>query len=344
MAFMHQELNDMQYIQAPAAVATPYIQHQTEDGITECYGTTAPSDAATGYAPGCVFWDLSNGARYINEGTAASADFNQVVTTENIDSVVTASDVVDHVDATELSSTAAGTGPSPLIWDEAAVLSTILNPTDNFYFFDDFLGQIDATTGDGWTLTQSNGTGTISGLATDQGGVLVVNSAGSTADDSINAQLTNCLFKPAAGTTIRFEARVNMTDATQQFYLGLAGVDTSLLASGAVDDTVDKCGFFHHAASTDNKISSICSRTSTEDATADVAANVDNTYVKLGFVIDGLTSVKFYVNGALVETGTTTAAIPNAVMCLSAFAGYESAAGVMHIDWVRILQEGGRAT
>jgi hypothetical protein len=135
-----------------------------------------------------------------------------------------------------------------------------------------------------------------------------------------------------------------MTDATQQFFIGLAGVDTTLMASGALDDVVDKAGFYHEAASTDDKISSVCSRTSTDDKTADVAANADNTYVKLGFVIDGLDSVTFYVNGVAVETGTTANTIPNAVMCLSFFAGYEGAAGVMHVDWVRILQEGGRAS
>lgn len=334
MGFPHKDLQDMDYIPAPAGLSTPRTMYASEDGIVLCYGTAVPADAATGYAPGCEFVDVSSGARYVNEGTSASADFNKVNTTAN---------VVAAIEDNQLSGTAAGAGPSPLIWDDSKVLEVLLDPTAGFYYFDDFLGQIDATTGDGWTLTQSNATGVISGLTTDQGGVLVVNSAGSTADDSINAQLTNCLFKPAAGVTIRFEARVNMTDASQQFFLGLAGVDTTLLASGAIDDTVDKCGFFHHAASTDNKISSICSRTSTEDATADVAANADNTYVKLGFVINGLTSVTFYVNGVAVETGTTTAAIPNAVMCLSAFAGYESAAGVMHIDWVRILQEGGRA-
>ncbi|MBW2604705.1 MAG: hypothetical protein JRE28_10395 [Deltaproteobacteria bacterium] len=335
MAFQYKELEDMEHIPAPAGIAAPKTQHATEDGKTLVYGTTVPTDAATGYAPGCEFIDVDNGARYLNEGTSASADFNQESTTAN---------VVAAIEGSQLSGTAAGVGPSPLIWDNAKLLEVMLDPTAGFYYFNDYMGEIDTATGSGFTLTQSNSTGTISGLATDQGGALVVTSAGSTADDSLNVQLTNCLVKPAAGVTIRFEARLNMLDATQQYYVGLAGVVTALLASGAIDDTVDKAGFFHHAASTDNKISSICSRADEDDATADVAANADGTYVKLGMVIDGVTSVKFYVNGVLVETGETALAIPNAVMCLSLFAGYEGAAGVMHVDWVRILQEGGRAT
>jgi len=323
LGFIHHNM-----IPSDAGVANVQVVWRTEDGITNAYGKTVPTDGASGYAVGCIFHHVdgaSGSALYINEGTGTSCVFKPIATAD-------------------LSGSAAGAGPSPLIWDDSKVLQAMLDPTLGFMFFDDFLGQIDATTGDGWTLTQSNSTGTISGLATDQGGVLVCTSAGSGADDSLNAQLKNCLFKPAAGVTIRFEARVNMGDATQQYFLGLAGVSTAILAAGAIEDTVDKCGFFHVAASTDDKISSITSRTSADDATVDVADNADNTYVKLGFVIDGLTSVKFYVNGVLVETGTTAAAIPNAVMCLTLFAGYETAAATMHIDWIRILQEGGRAS
>jgi len=135
--------------------------------------------------------------------------------------------------------------------------------------------------------------GSIAGDATAQGGVLTVTSAtGDSADDGINAQLKNCMFKPAAGVKIWFEARVKMSDATQQYFIGLAGVDTTLIASGVLDDVVDKCGFYHEAASTDNKISAVSSR---------------------------LTS------------------------CLSAVAQYESADGVMSVDWVKIAQEGGRS-
>lgn len=320
-----------------AGVATPRTVWKTEDGIEDCRGTTVPTDASEGYAPGCDFRDITNGAKYINEGTKASADFNKVLTTTQ------ASTIVSQVDASELSGTAAGTGPSPLIWDGSEWLQTLLDPTDRFGYFNDFMGEIDVTSADGWTLTQVDTKGSIYGDPAAAGGVIIFSSAtGDSADDGLNAQLKNCMVKPAAGVTIRFEARVKVSDATQQWFFGLAGADTTLIASGVLDDVVDKAGFFHHAAGTDDKVSSVVSRTSTEDITADVADVVDDTWMKIGFVLDGLTSVKFYVNGVLVETGTTTAALPNAVMCLSAVAQYESADELLSVDWVRILSEGGR--
>lgn len=42
-------------------------------------GATVPSDATAGYAKGCIFIDTDGGAGttlYVNEGTAASCDFN----------------------------------------------------------------------------------------------------------------------------------------------------------------------------------------------------------------------------------------------------------------------------
>jgi len=348
MAFQYKELEDMESIPAPAGTATPRSQHVTEDGKTLVYGTTAPSDAATGYAPGCTFIDTDSGAQYINEGTAASADFNQVVTVENIDSAVTAADVVGHVDATETSGTAAGAGPSPLIWDGSKLLEVMLDPTAGFYYFNDYLGPVDVTTGDGYTITTVT-SGAISTVADEDGGVLLVDSAGhNAADDGVNVQLTNCMFKPAAGRTIRFEARVKFNDnsaSTSQFAIGLAGVDTTVIASGVLDDTVDKALWFHHAATTADKMSVCAARTSAEDIDADKATTVDDTYIKLGFVIDGLTSIKWYANGVLVHTSSEAANIPNAVMCLTYVAQVEgtSADSEMSVDWVRILQEGTRS-
>lgn len=63
-------------------------------GITHAEGTTVPSDAATGYAPGCIFQHLDGSAGtvlYINQGTASSCDFNRMdLTTAELAAVTTA--------------------------------------------------------------------------------------------------------------------------------------------------------------------------------------------------------------------------------------------------------------
>ncbi len=44
-------------------------------------GSTVPSDAVAGYAPGCIFFKRAGGTfggHYVNDGTAASCDFNLV--------------------------------------------------------------------------------------------------------------------------------------------------------------------------------------------------------------------------------------------------------------------------
>lgn len=50
-------------------------------GILDAYGNTVPTDGAEGYAPGCTFRHTDGGdgtSLYVNEGTAASCDFNAV--------------------------------------------------------------------------------------------------------------------------------------------------------------------------------------------------------------------------------------------------------------------------
>lgn len=51
-------------------------------GAILAQGTTVPTDATTGFAPGCLFFDLNAAAGsqlFINEGTSASCDFNAVL-------------------------------------------------------------------------------------------------------------------------------------------------------------------------------------------------------------------------------------------------------------------------
>lgn len=317
-----------------ASSSVPRRRYRIEiDGICEAYGDTVPADATTGYAPGCQFQHVDGSGIldlvYFNIGTVTSAKFRPIA----INSV---------------SGTAAGAGPSPLIWDGSLWAAVQLDPTLGYSYWNDFLGEIDATTGDGWTITTTT-SGALSGSQTEDGGALFVDSAGNTgADDGIEAQLGNCLVLPIAGRTIRFEARVKMNDTSaniSQFFVGLAGIDTSLIDTGVVDDVVDKAAFFRHAGSTGDRLSSITARTTVEDITVNVATTVDDTWIKLGIVIDGVTSVKFYVDGVLVETGSTANTIPNAVMCLSFVAKTEGASkdAELSVDWVRLLVEGTRS-
>ena len=230
------------------------------------------------------------------------------------------------------------------IWADCPLLALKCGAKEGFVYEDDFLGPFDPTTDCGWTVTQEN-SGAINECEDEQGGVIEFDSAGNAnADDGINAQLKNCMFRPAAGRKIWGEFRVKMNDATDQYFIGLSGVCTTIIDAGAIDDTVDKCGFYHEAASTDNYISAICSRTTSEEKNTDVGANADATWVMLGFVIDGLDRIDFYRNGVLVAHCTDTDDIPNAVMCLSAVAQIEGddADAEMSLDMVRIAQEGGR--
>lgn len=336
------ELNDM--VAAPAASTVVQIMYKSEDGILRCYGTDAVSVLnalpADTFAPSCLYQRV-NGASsivYINEAAAGSVSSFQELT----GTAAAVTGIQELYQAT----LAADAGPSPLIWDNAPLFEVMLDPSKGFYYFNDYLGEIDITTTDGYVISNTN-SGGITPVADEDGGVLLVDSQGFNAnDDGVNVQLTNCMFKPVAGRKIYFEARVKMVDAgDDQYFIGLAGVDTLLIDTGVLDDTVDKAGFFRHAGSTADRISSVTARTSAKDATADVGVIANGTYVNLGFVIDGITSIKFYVNGALVETGVTGANIPNAVMCLSYVAQVEQNAtdAELSVDWVRILQTGARS-
>ncbi len=279
----------------------------------------------------------------INSGTWQIGTFLETVDRSGTAGLVLARLTIPVEVAEDTVETVAATGPSALIWNDIPLNELRNNFSAGILYENDFLDSDNLVTTEGWTVTQVN-SGTISLLAAE-GGVLHVDSAGNNAsDDGVSAQLLNCRFLPKAGRKIAFEARVKMNDATDQYFIGLCATDTTLIASGVLDDASDKVGFYHEAASTDNKISCVTARTTADDKTADVAANVDATYMTVGFVIDGITTVDFYVNGALVESGALTANVPNAAMCLSVCAQIEAtgADAEMDVDWVRIAQYGAR--
>jgi hypothetical protein len=74
-------LDAMKSATAPAGTTTPRVIFASADGVLICYGTAVPG-AVAGYAPGCLFLHTDGGdatALYVNEGTAATADFDAVL-------------------------------------------------------------------------------------------------------------------------------------------------------------------------------------------------------------------------------------------------------------------------
>lgn len=240
--------------------------------------------------------------------------------------------------------TVAATGPSALIWNDIPLNELRNNFSAGVLYENDFLGTDNLITAETCVITQTTG-GTVA-LDAVEGGALKLDSGGhAAANDGPEVQFTQCRVLPKAGRTIAFEARIKVTDATDQWAIGLAATDTTLLPSGAIDDASDKVLFYHAQASTDNKMSCVTARTSADDATADVAAMANTTWTTVGFVITGITTVDFYVNGALVESGALTANVPNAAMCLSManHCAGTSADADMWVDWVRVAQYGERS-
>lgn len=76
LAFDHANM-----VPAPAGTVAVKTIFKSEDGILQCYGTTVPTDDASGYAKGCLFYHTDgdiNDKLYVNDGDADDCDFNTV--------------------------------------------------------------------------------------------------------------------------------------------------------------------------------------------------------------------------------------------------------------------------
>lgn len=239
--------------------------------------------------------------------------------------------------------------PSQVIWGSVD-LNALRNFSGGFLFEDDFMGEIDVTTADGWIITQQT-SGGILGEVSAPGGVLTVTGGGHNAGhDGVNVQLPNCSVLPAAGQKIYFEARVKMLKtALDEHFVGLCAATTNVIeqASGLVDDVVDKVGFFRDngASPASNRLTTITARGNAEHEGADKVVCADDTWIKLGFVVDGLDTIKFYANGVEVDDVAIalTANIPNAGISLSFVAQTDNEhanTAILSVDWVRVAQVG----
>jgi len=228
-------------------------------------------------------------------------------------------------------------GLSPTLWNQAPLAQIAVGGLDQgFGFIDDFLTFDDENK---WVLTQATA-GTVALDVAAKGGVLLLDCNSTTNNQGVQIQLGGAAgaasFIASAASKIYFEARVKIADigsTTCQMFVGLAVVDTSVLASAA-NSTANHIGF---EAINTTAMGIHSEKAGSRSSTAAVHTVVDDDYVKLGFVVDGLTKITPFVNG-VAQTAITTN-IPIVGMTPS-FVCHSSGTTdpILHVDWVACYQ------
>ena len=218
------------------------------------------------------------------------------------------------------------------VWTTCPLQEYIHDPSIGF-MLDERFDRYDAT--DDYTLTQATaGTGAISTAAP---GVLELDSGSSTATQGANLQRLVSCFIPAAGKDIWFEARVKVVDTYDkaELFVGLAASDTTIIA-GSANSSANHIGW---QCVTDDGVLLFTSEKGGTGDTGAAATLVEATYIRLGFYVDGVTSITQYINGKASGTAKVTANIP----IVALFPSFVCQSGgtndpILHIAGYRVFQ------
>ena len=204
------------------------------------------------------------------------------------------------------------------------------DPTEWHVYFNDFLTYVAGE----WTVTE---VGVGSRALTDiNGGALLVTNAAAD-NDRNELQKVGESFLLAAGKRAFFKARFKVSDATQSdFLIGLAVLDTTL--QGAVDGAGVTDGIFFNKDDGDALLDFNVQKNATTGQTraAGVATVVADTFLTVAWAFDGVSEVKYYVDGAQKGTldGTSTY-LPDTELTVSfALMNGEAVAKTMTLDYI----------
>jgi hypothetical protein len=226
-------------------------------------------------------------------------------------------------------------GYSANLWKSCPLLEYMFDPMIGF-MVDERWNSYDAaaTTGD-YVLTQATaGTAAISTAAP---GVLELDCNSTTEGQGVTLQRVKSAFLPAAGKHIWAEFKVKVVDTYDKIetFIGLSEVDTTLIASQA-NSSANHIGW---QCVTDDGVLLFTGEKAGAGATRAATTLAEDTYVKLGFYVNGVTEVEQYINGVLTGTNTATANIP----VVALYPSFVCQTGdtndpILHIQGYRIFQ------
>lgn len=200
------------------------------------------------------------------------------------------------------------------------------NP-DVVTFMDDFTNTVFNATDDWTSVVDASATVTIE-ADTGNGSVLLTSAA--TTDNNGASIQGNEVFLPAAGKVIWFEARIKASSAADHdTFIGLC--ENFITAPANCLAAANRIGF----QIDDGSASILCKSevATVETSTASGVSQVNATFITVGFRVQGLTKIDFYVNRAKVATHTS---VPTTELALAYANVSGSATGThtAHADYV----------
>ena len=232
-------------------------------------------------------------------------------------------------------------GISTAVEGSALASFPMSDPTRYHALFDDFDTHVttDGTTAV-WTTTLAS-TGTAAIAAANNGSLVITNA--NTDEDYNQAQMTTASWLPSVSKKFWMKARVKVSDADKtDCFIGLAAIDTTLIAASAIGVT-DAIGFFK--AATDTTWTSYVRKDATTGSTSSSAVGsvADDTYTTLGMYYDGDGTMNLYVDDVLVGKieNISSTYWPNAQLSPSIAFGQEGTGGatVGTVDYIFLAAE-----
>ncbi|MDP1702586.1 MAG: hypothetical protein Q8L53_16735 [Aestuariivirga sp.] len=194
----------------------------------------------------------------------------------------------------------------------------------DFTWFDDFFKY---TAGD-WVVTEINDSTQAMGDA--NGGTLVLTTL-TAEDDAAHLQSVGEIFTVLAGKQMYFESRFKIGDATQSdFVMGLHIRDTTPLATSA--------GVYFQKDDGDALLDFHSMSASVDTATTGIHTVVDDTFLKVSWFYDGISTFTYAVDDVVLGSLTATPSTTEMTVSFGVQAG-SAAADVMTIDYIYVWRE-----
>lgn len=193
------------------------------------------------------------------------------------------------------------------LWKSCPLLEYWFDPSIGVFLDEQWQSYDPEATNGEYVLTQATaGTAAISTAAS---GVLELDCNSTTQGQGVQIQRVKSAFVPAANKHIWFECKLKVVDTYNkvQLFAGLSEIDTSIIASGA-NSSANHIGWEIPTAGAGAL--TFAGEKAGARGTATSTSIAEDTYIKLGFYVNGVTSIQQYINGVATGSEIATANVP----------------------------------